>query len=180
MTAVEPTTKSKAEQTLRTILEHLCKFTPDPSIRFADRTFVVQVDGRDQGRVIGRKGLNFWALNTAMWYAGLCAHGYPIRVQVLEPKERSRSPEMPFKPDPNWKQDKLDPLIKTLMTGCFGGYHHGFTVEHYENVCDGKVVIKGETYMPHTEPNIAEALSIIIRAAGMGIGALLTVEVLWV
>lgn len=182
ITVPEPKTIS-AETMLRAIISALCKFTPNPSIGFSQerQAFIVQVDGRDQGRIIGRKGINFWAINALMWYAGTVTYRYPVRVEVLEPRQRSQTPEMPFKPDPNWSTARIHKLVHIIVTACFGTTHHGWEVTKDPNdLSDGTVTIHGEQYLPHAEPDIAEALSVILRAAGMLLGAKLTVKVQWV
>jgi predicted RNA-binding protein YlqC (UPF0109 family) len=170
---------TQAELMLRAILASLCKYTPEPLIEFSQerQSFIIQVDGRDQGRIIGKKGTNIWALNALMWYAGTASYRYPLKLEVLEPVFRQRPPDMPYQPNPSWDIEAIKDLVRTIVEGCFGHVHHGFEVIKHREL--GDVTIKGETYLPHLDPDIGEALKVIIRAAGLAIGANLTVYVHW-
>lgn len=179
MITAEPA-QSKAELMLREILASICKFTKEPRIEFSQETqrFTVEVDSRDQGRVIGRKGINYWAINALMHYAGLTSYGYVVGVSVLEPRVRSKVIENPFKPSLTWDESKIRGLVRTILDACFNQHAKDFEISN-TGYAEALVTVFGEVYLPHDDPNFAEAIDTIVHAAGMGLGVRLKTQMIW-
>ena len=112
-----PITESHSEILLHAIVGAICKRSKDPTIRWSEAgsIWLIQgLDDRDQGRLIGKGGATFYALETVMWYAGL-AHGKPEPVKLISQKKDDQTPpKSPFKPNPKWNRKALGKLVDII------------------------------------------------------------------
>ena len=70
---------------------------------------IAKVSPEDQGRCVGKKGLNFWAMSTILWWASTAILQNPVNLRLLEPTEPPvKKPQPPFRPPTRWDQIDQD------------------------------------------------------------------------
>jgi predicted RNA-binding protein YlqC (UPF0109 family) len=84
-------------------------FNPESSL------VVAQVDAKDQGRVIGKKGITVSAVSILIWYHGLARLGEPVVFKLLEPETISTLPAMPFMPKERADIEMMQSFLKTVF-----------------------------------------------------------------
>jgi predicted RNA-binding protein YlqC (UPF0109 family) len=157
---------------LRTIIAAIAKHTPEPKIVHLDKeyTFQIQVDGRDQGRIVGKGGAHIWAIQTLFWYAGFAQvrQGYSIR--LLEPVTPYRGGPSPFRFTATWDRKIIQGLIDAILETCIPS--HGSCELKEETKTSAVCTLKIEKYLqtPTDNPSLAEAISVVLKAAGMSQG----------
>ena len=172
----------KLETLLRSIVSCIGRKTTDPVLTWDESAscFHIQVNAQDQGRFIGKKGVVIWALKTIFWYAGLAQITRTVDIDLLEPKnpdgERRATP---FKPNLQWDDKQVRNMIKEILETCFKETPR-YTLEN-SKPAEAEVEIKLNPYLktPCSDPDIAEAIKVIIHAAGMADGCAIKTEVAW-
>jgi predicted RNA-binding protein YlqC (UPF0109 family) len=178
-----PTIESHSEILLRAIVEAICKRSKDPTIRWneAGSIWLIQgLDDRDQGRLIGKGGMTFYALETCMWYAGLAHAKHPEPVKLIsQPRSAVAPPKSPFKPNPKWNRKAIGKLVDTITTACLKMTVPWSMEESGEN--EAVISIQLEKYLqtPMSDPDFALSLETLIHASGMSDGASITVSIIW-
>ena len=174
--------EDKAEQMLRTIIKSLCKHTEEPMIRFKEATmeFIVAVDSRDQGRLVGKDGKTIWAIGTALWFAGLACIKRPIGIQLVEPKVRApRTPSL-FKSNSQWNKTRIIELVRAILQACMGVAAKPCSIlSHGDAVAVIHLDLDVYLRAACRDPSLEEAIDIIIHAAGMVDGANLKTQATW-
>lgn len=173
--------EAKLEALLRLIVANIGKMTIEPEIQYspAEAQFSLRIDGRDQGRFIGKQGKTIGALQTIFWYAGLAQIQKTAAIKLLEPEDRLDRRSPPFTPNPNWDRKKIGELIDAILKACFNHVSAAWVIE--DNAEHSVVQIQCDKYLqaPCSIPSIEDALKIVIHAAGMANGANLQTEVTW-
>jgi predicted RNA-binding protein YlqC (UPF0109 family) len=166
---------------LLTIIDGIGRKTEKPVIDWKPYEYVVQVDGRDQGRMIGRKGIVFWAINTLFRYAGIKACGKAVRFTLLEPKERDNTGPLPFKPNPHWDRAKLHALLLQLLGACFsnGEVKDLKMVEPDEAEAQFQIRLDPKLKSQFDDPSLTEAIETIIGAAAKSDGCKASTQIQW-
>ncbi len=178
-----PTVESHSEILIRAIVGAICKRSKDPTIRWSDAgsIWLIQgLDDRDQGRLIGKGGATFYALETALWYAGLAHAKRPEPVKLITTqKSASAPPKGPFKPNPKWDRKAPGRLVDTITKACLKKTVPWSLEEQGE--ADALMSICLEKYLqtPMSEPDFETALKTLIHSSAMSDGANVTASVLW-
>jgi hypothetical protein len=178
-----PTVESHSEILLRTIVGAICKRSKDHTIRYSEAgsTWVIMnLDERDQGRLIGKGGATFYALETCMWYAGLAHAKRPEPVKLIsQPRSDRTPPKSPFKPNPKWNRKAIGKLVDTITTACLKKTVPWVMEEQGES--DAVISIQLEKYLqtPISDPDFKLALETLVHSAAMSDGANVTANISW-
>ncbi len=177
-----PTTQSHSEVLLRAIVGSICKRTKDPLVRWSEggSIWVIQVDEKDQGRLIGKGGATFYALETCLWYAGLAHAQRPEPVKLIShPKTDRTPPKSPFKPNPKWNRKALGALVDVIGMACLKK-KLAWVIEEQGDT-EAIISIELDKYLktPMSEPDFQLALETIIHSSAMSDGASVTANILW-
>ena len=177
-----PTAESHSEILLRAIVGAICKRSKDHTIRYSEAgsTWVIMnLDERDQGRLIGKGGATFYALETVMWYAGL-AHGKPEPVKLIGlPKSERTPPKSPFKPNPDWDRKTLGRLADTITTACLSKQVAWVISDQSDTESVIVIQLPAKRKAEMTDPDFELSLKTILHSAGMSDGAHVTVSIVW-
>lgn len=177
-----PTAESHSEILLRAIVGAICKRSKDHTIRYSEAgsTWVIMnLDERDQGRLIGKGGATFYALETVMWYAGL-VQGKPEPVKLISlPKSERTPPKSPFKPNPKWDRKALGLLLNAITMTCLK-VKVPWSMNH-DSDTEATMIIQLQNHIrePMTDPDFELAIKTLIHSAGMSDGANVTVNIVW-
>lgn len=177
--------ENKLEELLRKIVEAICLKTPTPLVRYiqSEAKFEVQVNAEDQGRCVGKLGKNICAISTIMWFAGLSLMRQPVTIHLLDAIGTGFRAAIPFKANSKWDRKSVGQLIDTILNCIFGDATHAWVIDSINEKSTGRsvVLIRLDPYlqMQCEDPDLVDALSRVIHAAGMAAGALLNVEVEW-
>ena len=178
-----PTVESHSEILLRAIVGAICKRSKDHTIRWSETAgvwMIMNLDERDQGRLIGKGGATFYALEAVMWYAGL-VQGKPERVKLISlPKSDRTPPKSPFKPNPKWDRKALGKLMDIITTACLGK-KLAWVIEEQPEPCQAVISIRMEKKVLAAmfDPDFDFALKTIIHSASMSDGASVTANIVW-
>lgn len=169
------------EVLLREIVTVLCRNTKEPTVyhSYDDGAIIIHVSTCDHGRVVGKKGIVIWALSTIAWYADMAAARHTVPVKLVEPIESNKPLIFPFKPLADWDSALISKMTNDILVACLKD--KGSWV--LEKIGDGEAImhIKLDAYL-HTacsDPDFEEAISVIIRAAGMANGCVIRVQCVW-
>ena len=177
-----PTVESHSEILLRAIVGAICKRSKDHTIRYSEAgsTWVIMnLDERDQGRLIGKGGATFYALETVMWYAGL-VQGKPEPVKLISlPKSERTPPKSPFKPNPKWDRKAIGKLVDTITFACLKSKVPWVMAEGDENTAIISIRLEKYLQTPMSDPDFKLALETLIHSAAMSDGANVTANILW-
>src|SRR6266446_1135059 len=135
------------ESLLRAILGSICRHTPSPRILHAGNRalFEIQIDGRDQGRCIGKAGGHIWAIQTLFWYAGLAQLGWSYSVILLEPEVEYRGGPEPFRFRKDWDRQKIKNLTDAIILACVPG--HACCIIQEEGETSASAQLKMQKYL---------------------------------
>jgi len=178
-----PTVESHSEILLRTIVGAICKRSKDHTIRYSEAgsTWVIMnLDERDQGRLIGKGGATFYALETVMWYAGLAHAKRPEPVKLIsQPRSAAVPPKSPFKPNPKWNRKAIGKLVDTITTACLKKTVPWIIEDGV--MSDAIIIVELEKYLqtPMSDPDFELSLKTLIHSAGMSDGASVAANILW-
>ena len=168
---------------LLAIIAGVGRKTEDPLIEWDEESsiFTVQVDGRDQGRFIGKEGVVFWAINAVLWYAGIRQVNSHARFALLEPKVRGEATPIPFKPNPKWERPKIKNIVELLSSNSVGKENVlGIRITETGHAkADVQIVLDPALKKSCEDPNLAEAIETIISAAGRADGCTINAKVSW-
>lgn len=172
---------SATETLLRQIVTTICRKTPDPLVQYSDNDYaiLIRVNACDHGRVVGKKGIVIWALTTIAWYADLASGRVQRRIKLIDPIDGGMAVVFPFKPCAKWDSDMVCKMVESVVSACVKD--KGSWV--LEKTGDGEATmhIKLDAYL-HTacsNPDLEEAIGVIIRSAGMANGCVIKVECVW-
>jgi len=176
-----PTVEPHSEILLRAIVGAICKRSKDHTIRWSEAgsTWVIMnLDERDQGRLIGKGGATFYALETVMWYAGL-VQGKPEPVKLISlPKSERTPPKSPFKPNPKWDRKALGKLADIITLACTT--KAAWVIEDqsdHEAIISIQLDKRSKAAM--TDPDFELSLKTLIHSASMSDGASVTANIVW-
>ena len=177
---------NELESMLLSIVTGICRKSEAIEICFREeeRTFFLKVDAGDYGRCVGKKGIVIWAISAVMWYASLAKARKAILVKLIGDNNPSGKNQLPFKADPKWDRRLVVNAVDAILRGAFntspGFTLPAFVLEELESG-DFKVIIKCDKYLktPMCDPSFEEAVGLIVHAAGMVHGAIITTEVVW-
>lgn len=163
---------------LETIISCITRHT-NPEIDLGEHKFILRVDPRDQGRVVGKQGQAIWAIQTIFWYAGYTQAMHPWGIKLLEPEAPCKGLSSPFKFTAKWDREKIQKMLATIQEVCLP-LHSSFRLEETDDT-SATVFFQIDAYLqtPMLEPNFAEAVRIIVRAAGMVQGVSLKTEIIF-
>jgi len=171
------------ERVLHRVIKSFCLRTPEPEVKYFDGKICLRVDGKDQGRCIGKNGIVFWALDTLMWYAGTGILRKKVRLDLLDPLvpiPKDHRMVTPFEANPNWDRQAIGQLIEALLASCFQTTSTAWSIEETkESAAMVHLRLPFELQGAYEDPNLIKAFSIIIRSAGMASGVSLEIEVHW-
>lgn len=178
-----PITQKYSESLLRAIVGSICKRSKDAVIRWSEAGgawMIMNLDDRDQGRLIGRGGATFYALETMMWYAGLSHAQKPDPVR-LPPKDKNpvAPPKSPFKPNPKWDRKALGKLVDVIGDACLKK-KLPYVIEDQGDT-EAIISIQMDKYLktPMSDPDFDISLKTLIHSAAMADGASVTANILW-
>jgi predicted RNA-binding protein YlqC (UPF0109 family) len=183
LVATQPTRESiladRLKHFLRTIVSAIARSTQSPEILHYpnEALFTLVVDGKDQGRFIGKHGSTIWSIQTLFWFAGLAQFGYSYSVKLLEPEvpSRDRRP-MPIKFTPKWERKILNNLISEIIGACIPAHADYEIIE--TDATNAIVTLKLQKYLQLQldNPCFPEAVAQVLFAAGMSQGASIKTE----
>lgn len=165
---------------LQSILRAICRKTPDPKIVMDPERdlWLVEVEGRDKGRAIGKNGKTAWALTALAWYAGYAHAQIPCRVQIagVAPKTPGSAP---FKINPDWDRKIIGSMLDTILEVCLKRKIPWVIKDTGPGEACVTVEMDRYLQLPMSDPDWSEALSIAIHSGGMSDGADLKTHVEW-
>ena len=183
-TPANPANLIKLEILLRTILSSICRRTTELIVEWSpeEKMFYVQVDSRDQGRVIGKNGLTFWGIGTILFWAGLCQLAGPVTMRLLDPKGEPNKNKTPFKINPDWNRGRIRDLV-TMISDATLKVRGNWELQEGDP-SEATLVFKIDKYLQTalTDPDhdLAQAIRITVHAAGMSDGAVIETEIVWI
>lgn len=146
---------------LQEILAIICSKPTDVHIRQSDRTLVASVSKTDLGRVLGRKAEVFQSLRTLVAYTQEAT-----LAPILGDDGSDPQPLKGFVPDSQWSRPKLANICK-LITRATGAYC--VLVQSHE--------ASGEVAIICQDRRMINAVTVVVQAAGMALGASIVIEV---
>lgn len=164
---------------LTSILSAICRRTPGFQLIYEyerePELYITGIAPEDEGRLIGRKGGTFWSLTVAHYYACKSAGMPQVRIHELETHSTKTANVVAFRPREDWERDPIKEMIGQLVR-CTTMDNGAWVLDETGGVV---VRIRIPAYMQKemTDPNLAEALDIIIHAAGKSCGASIKTEV---
>ena len=167
---------------LRVIVAAIARSTKSPEILHYpnEALFTLAVDGKDQGRFIGKYGATIWSIQTLLWYSGLAQFGYSYSVKLLEPEIpfRNRVP-MPIKFNPKWDRKVIHNLITEIIGACLPE-HADYTIMETD-ATNAIVTLNLPKYlqMQLDDPCFSEAFATVIHTSGMTQGVSLRTETIF-
>lgn len=174
-------THPKFEALLRAIVSCICRRTKSPQIEWDEERerWEITVAAADQGRMIGKKGITIWAVETFLWYAGL-AHGITPEQVILITQKGTYPSKSPFKLNPKWDRKAIGALVDAISSACLKK-SIPWVLTDGEEAGEAVLSVELEKYLQTamSNPSFAEALEVIVHAASMADGASVKVEVLW-
>lgn len=162
---------------LDTVVEAICTKTPKPKIELDDRLgkYRIQVEGEDQGRLIGTGGMGFWALNAIAYHAG------GRRILVEEPKVRWTGGKPIPKTNPNWDRALFKAIVQEVVETCCGTGHDRILQETGETSASLSIILRPignlQEKWTREDASLPEAFPIIFAAIGKADGAIIKTEV---
>jgi predicted RNA-binding protein YlqC (UPF0109 family) len=99
------------------LLKAITPGSKNPLVRYDETSNVVvaQVDVKDQGRVIGKKGVTVASIAVLVWYQGVFRTHDPVAFRLLEPEKGDVFPSIPFVPKTNVDKDAIVGIIQTIF-----------------------------------------------------------------
>ena len=179
------TTEATPTTMLRTIMEAICKHPAALRIHHdeANAHITMQVDGRDQGRAVGKQGRTITAIGALLWYAGMVStfSRRPITIELLQPTANvGKAAFGMFQAKKDWDREKIGNLVDVILSTCFG-FARGAWVTEDTGRAAATIQIDCDKYL-HTasqDPSFEEAITTIVHAAGMACGVMLDTKVEW-
>lgn len=165
--------EEKLRGLLETIVLAIAKHTPDPDISVLDDRsgLSFRVNGKDQGRLVGKKGSVIWSIQTIFWFAGLAQLGWSYTIKLLEPETpKPNQPSPPFKFNPKWDRKKINNLFNNILEICLPGHYTFSFTEPDETSATFNINLPEYLKMQLEEPSFKEAIENVVRAAGMSNG----------
>lgn len=166
---------------VESIISAICTHTKTPRIDYhADATMeITGIHPDDEGRLIGKKGVVFWAITAIHFYA--CrAQGLPqVRLLPLETSpNRNSGGFVAFRPRDPWDKKPVTDMIDAITANCLG--KHGAWMMDETGGVTAKIQIKAILRPALQDPNFEEALDALVHSAGKAAGASIRTEVTWV
>lgn len=180
-----PTPQQNTEDILRLMLQSICQRTKEPEVNLMPDRLICKVHPDDQGRCVGKKGLNFWAMSTIMWWVSTAQLVTPLTLRLLEPEVTSRKrPQPPFRPPTKWDQidlTQLARLVDEILLAVFKE-KRPLVIERGPQVGHVRILVRLPKYLqtPMASPEFSEALTVYLRTVGMVKGLEITTDVSWV
>lgn len=175
----------KAEQNLeallRSVIAGIGRKTSNPEIAYdpQDCEFTISVNPHDQGRFIGKKGIVFWGIQTLFWHAGINEAGRTAGFSLTEPDNPITDRRgIPFRADPNWDRSAIKAMLQQISELCFDGASAALQ-EGGETEATALIASKKSLQSRFSDPDLAEAARVVIKAAGMAHGCILGTRVTW-
>lgn len=174
-------TPSAHEELTTAIVKAICRKTEKPRVVWSpdiDR-IIIEVNPSDQGRIIGKGGVTFWAMEVLLWFVSL-AHATKLRHVELIKHPNNRPGGKPFTINANWDRQVIGELIDAISNCCIRG-RMKWWIEEGTKPGDATIFIEIEKNLERamTDPSFEEAAGTIIHAAGLSDGATLATKVIW-
>lgn len=171
---------------VRTILRALCTHTSEEKLTTLysepDRKVLIKVDGRDQGRVVGKQGRTITSIGILAWYAGLLSpEAKPIGIKLLQATENVDVQAFGmFQARDDWDRSLIGGLIESILSTCLG-ISKGAWIEEKTGLAAATITITLDDSMRKKceSPSFTDAMSVILHAAGMANGVVLKSEYIW-
>ena len=159
------------------ILAIIARGTKKPRIDLDTKTseLVIQVDQKDQGRVIGKSGVTIAALNVIAWYIGKHLVKKPVTIVLLEPVGREEA-KIPFMPKEELDEEELTDFIKNILFG-IGCKTHSVAVKKDIKHYDVVVSLPKVWEKVLQDPDFDTAFSSLIKTAGRFCGGNVETEI---
>jgi hypothetical protein len=177
--------KDTTGEMLRKIISFICRNTDHPKIqRSPDGSeYAIEVDGRDQGLMIGKAGVMFWALDSLADHAGILNGAKGASVRLIEPPaSRAKQGRFLFRPNPDWNRDAVMDLCETILSACTGT----FNAEYASGAgCayEAGIMVTLSTLMKPALANPSTsfpmALQTVMHVAGRMEGVMITTSIEW-
>lgn len=173
-------TKHPILEMMEVIVLVLKRKTAAPEISHEDDDISLRVEGFDQGRFIGKKGRVIWAIQTLCWHAGTAHNGIPTAMHLLEPLTPSDRANYPFLPEPAWDRKLISRLVNTILAACLPDENPPYVIDE-DDETRATVIVKIDPKHNDNllEPSFEKALSTLLHAAGMALGASIQTEIRW-
>jgi predicted RNA-binding protein YlqC (UPF0109 family) len=172
------------EKLLRDIVAAISRKTPNPEIYFDESTanFDLKVHSADHGRFVGKHGMTIFALKTIFWYAGLVVDRRTVGLNLDEPEydETVDKRPLPFRPKDNWDRNLIANICDEIILATLGNCASGIVIEETgETSAKVHFGVESNLKTAISEPDLLDALSIVIHAIGMSNGVTLNNEITW-
>lgn len=167
----------KLDNLLLAICHGIARNTKSPVIKWDGSSITLQVCRSDQGRMVGKSGANFWAAATAIFHAS--PESAPVRLRLLEPIDGKNGHAMPFKANPDWNRPIIHHLLDELTQKCCSTMGSWMIEERGAASARVTVSLPEKDKQRVLDPNLSEAIKILVHAAGMAGGVSLDVDVAW-
>lgn len=159
---------------LEAVVRSICRKTREPEIFLEGEEYQIRVCGEDQGRLIGTRGIGFWALNA------ISIHSSGLRTAVLEPRDKWFGLKPVAKPNAHWDRDHIRNLAVEILLACTGSAD--VTLEEtgdYDVTLRVTIDRRLESKLTEESTHFPEALEVLLRSAGKADGVMVKTEVVW-
>lgn len=172
---------TRLQALLSTIVKSIARNTTNPGIEHFpnEAIFILSVDPRDQGRIVGKKGCTIWAIQSIMWFAGMAQLGWSYKVKLLDPEAPIKGHARPFRFDPKWDRTKIQGLAAAIVETCLPKHAEYRFEETDETSALIRLNIQKYLKPALSDPSFEEAFESVMRAAGMSNGATIKTESLF-
>lgn len=169
------------EEYVRGIVRILCHRNPNPSVFYEpamSRIHVALQDGRDQGRIIGKKGAVIEAIGVAVHHAARI-RGFTCGVRLEDPESENRHPPMPFKADKNWDRTRLKSFIGSVLEASFLEDVKCIITETGPSGAVVEITAPKNLKEAYSYPDIMKAINQLIYSAGSALGVTAETSIKW-
>lgn len=167
-------TDSEIFEVVRNLFAALTTPALPPIISQVKNGYAVEVSPEDQGRVVGKHGRTIWAISAVVTAASVRQTGKQTPVKLLDPRKRSSGIQLPYRPNPEWNRAIVD-LMMEAFEKCFIQMRWSMA-DSDETHSEITIYAEGIDDSICHAVDIREAIEVIVRAAGMANGAVLTVK----
>lgn len=168
---------------MRSIIACLARNTREPKIQWhEDFSFTIQVDGHDQGRMVGKQGIILWAINTVFWYAGMAQLTHTVKIELLNPENPMPGlGPSPYRLNPNWNRKLVTNMVESILSTAFKGTCLARYELHESAPAKANLIVIMEKYLqtPCSNPDIGEAIEKLVYAGGMVDGGSIKTQIRW-
>lgn len=163
------------KEIIRKLLKTLAQNTDEPLVNFkggSSPELIVQLDKKDQGRVIGKNGITIAALTVVMWHSGKVLNGTPTNLVLLEPEGKYSTIPVPFMPQENLLVEDLQEFCETLTEAI--GLKDAISISVGPKEAEVKLSIPESMKPSLLDPSFPVAAAHLIKTAGRCCGGVAT------